>query len=112
GIAGVFGRVACEVAGGHSGVVPHGDLAVVVGVQALGETGVAGARFAGRLDEVDVEVDGRLEFRLVELGIPLLVEPAPAVGVDDRVEWSELLAPSGQAAQADARNAGRVDGLG
>src|SRR5438445_12490380 len=39
--------------------------------------------------------------RSVEGGVPALVEPAAAEGVDHRVEGGELLTPAGKAAEAD-----------
>src|SRR6267378_7761113 len=58
GVARVGRRVAGEVAGPDGGVVPHGGLAAVVRIQALAEAGVGGGGLAGRLDQIDVKVDG------------------------------------------------------
>ncbi|GAQ54935.1 hypothetical protein a10_04750 [Streptomyces acidiscabies] len=57
-------------------------------------------------DEADVERDGLLPLRGVEAGLPVLVEPGAAEGVDDGREGGHDLAPAGEAAQADALHAG------
>src|SRR5262249_1317879 len=66
------------------------------------------------VDQVDVEVDGLADLGAGELRVPVLVEPAAAEGVDDGVERSQYLAPTGLAAQADTRvrDALRLDRLG
>ena len=102
GVARVGRRVAGEVAGPDGGVVPHGGLAAVIRIQALAEAGVGGGRLAGGFDQIDVKVDGLLELWLRQLRVPLLIEPFAAKGIDDRVQRSELLAPTRKAAEADS----------
>ena len=71
------GVVGLERAGGGRGVVPHRDLALLHGVQALGEAGLRGAVLAVLLDQVDVEVGGLLELRRVDLGVQSLSNQVP-----------------------------------
>src|SRR5689334_17825459 len=87
------GVVGLERTGGRRRVVPHRDIALLHGVQALGEARLGGAVLAVRLDQVDVEVGGFLELRRVDLGRPVLLEPGAAKGVDDGGQRSEDLAP-------------------
>ncbi len=90
------------------GVVPHGHLALDHQCFALREAGLRRTRFTGGLQRVDVEVDGRGRFGRAELGLPILVEPPPAVGVDDGVQRGQLLSPAREAAQTDAVLVGRI----
>jgi hypothetical protein len=64
-----------------------------------------GARRAGVLHQLDVEVERVLPFRLIELRLPVLVEPARAERVGGRGQERHVLAPAGLAAQADAVDA-------
>ena len=68
--------------------------------------------------QVDVVGEDRLPLRAVELRLPVLVEPARAVGVRHGRQEGHVLAPAGLAAQADAvdvvvgvvhRRRGRLD---
>src|SRR5690606_32197035 len=83
------------------GVVPHRGLAAAVPVAALLEAGRRGTDLAVVANQVDVEVPRLTELRRGQLGVPVLVVPAPAERVDHRVEGREALAPPRLAAQAD-----------
>ncbi len=65
---------------------------------------------AGVLHQVDVELQRVLPFRLVELRLPVLVEPARAEGVGHGGQEGHVLAPAGLAAQADAVDVGGAVG--
>ena len=96
----------------HRGVVPHRALALAVQRQQLVEAVVGGTGLAVGLDQVHVEVDGRRVRGRVELGLPAVVVPLAAEGVDHRVEGGHVVAPAGQAAQADPRFLARLVQLG
>src|SRR5690606_36445841 len=68
------------------GVVEHGRPALGVAVQAVAEAAVGGAGLAVLADQVDVELGGAAELRGVQLGVPALVVPAAAEGVEHGVE--------------------------
>ena len=91
--------------GGDGGVDPHAALALLEQRQVLVEAVGRGARRAGVLHQVDVELQRVLPFRLVELRLPVLVEPARAEGVRHGGQEGHVLAPAGLAAQADAVDA-------
>jgi hypothetical protein len=59
-------------------------------------------RLAVRADQVDVEVGGVGEALAVDLGVPVLVEPGAAEGVDHGGQRGQHLTPPGLTAQADA----------
>ena len=88
--------------GGDGGVDPHAALARIEQRQVLVEAVRRGAGRTGILHQVDVEVERVLPLRLVELGLPVLVEPAGAEGVRHGRQEGHVLAPAGLAAQADA----------
>ncbi|CAM5635933.1 hypothetical protein SAURM35S_00096 [Streptomyces aurantiogriseus] len=100
------GRGVLQRPGRTGRVVPHRDLLLAHRVQTLGEPGLRRARLPVLADQVDVEVGRLLEFRAVDLRLPVLGEPGAAEGVDHGRQRRPELAPAGQAAQADAPHAG------
>ena len=121
---GLLGRSQCEgrvghdvlgeEAGGHGGVVPHGDLALFVERLALVEAGVGSVVFAGVVEEVDVEVQrfgelGLIDLRCTDGAVVVGQPPGATEGVEHGGEGGAEVAPAGLAAQADAGHLVGVD---
>ncbi|MNI08107.1 hypothetical protein D3C73_611310 [compost metagenome] len=85
-------------------VDPHAALALLEQRQVFVEAVGRSTGWAGFLHQVGIELQRCLPFRLIELGLPVLVEPAAAEGVVERRHEGHVFAPAGFAAKAHARD--------
>src|ERR687897_2477655 len=100
---GVDRRVGDQLGGG-GGVIPLSALALNEKRLTLREPVPDNSLGSVILKQLDVEADRLRGVRVVELGNPVLVIPAPAEGIDHGAQRSAHLAPAREASQTDAQD--------